>query len=294
MRKILYFAILVLFIASCTGTKSNKDKNVITVTILPQKYFVEQIAGNTFPINVILPPGASPEHYEPTPKQLRDLSQSFIYFYVGHLGFEKPWMKKFYDNAPGVDYISCSKGIDLLEGGHEHCSADDQDHVHRHGTDPHIWTSPENVKTMSRTIFTELKNRFPDKENEFKANLDLFISRIDSLDFYIRATLSDSIRRDFMIFHPSLGYYANDYHLNQHSIEYEGKSPGAAHIRKMVDLAHERNIKTIFIQTQFESEKAEAIAREINAEMVVVDPLAEDWLAEMYSITEKLNKSLSR
>lgn len=294
MKRFLFITLVIVMLASCKSRSTSSNDDTITVTILPQKFFVEKIAGNQFSINVILPPGASPENYEPTPKQVQELSKSFLYFYVGHLGFEKSWMKKFYDNAPEVDYISSSKGIDLLEGGHEHCSDEEHDHTLRHGTDPHIWTSPENVKTISRTIYDELAKRFPNKADEFKTNLDLFISQIDSLDFYIRNTLTDSTHNDFMIFHPSLGYFARDYHLNQHSIEYEGKSPSAAHLRKMIDLARERDINTIFVQTQFETEKAEAIARELNAELASVDPLAEDWMSEMYSFTEKLKNSHSR
>jgi zinc transport system substrate-binding protein len=293
MRKILLIIAVVLVVFSCTNKNKSDKNNAITVTILPQKYFVEQIAGTTFPINVMLPPGSSPDDYEPTPKQVQELNKSFVYFYIGHLGFEKSWMKKFSETATEVHYVSCSNGIDLLVSEHEHCT-EAEGLQHQHGTDPHIWTSPENVKTISRNIFNTLTAKFPEKTDEFKANLDVFINKIDSLDFYIRATFDDTLNTDFMIFHPALGYYADDYHLSQHSIEYEGKSPSTAHMKRMVDLARERGIKTVFVQTQFETSKAEAIAKEINAEMVVVDPLAEDWLGEMYSLTAKMKKALSR
>lgn len=288
MKRILFFILVVILLSACNNQSKINENKTITVTILPQKYFVEQVAGSNFQVNVILPPGASPENYEPTPQQLNELNNSFIYFYVGHLGFEKSWMKKFSDNAPDVAYVSCSKGIDLLVGGHENCG---DEHNHKIGTDPHIWTSPENVKTMSRTIFNELATRFPKQADEFKANLEGFIQRIDSLDFYIRTSLSDSIQRDFMIFHPSLGYFARDYHLNQHSIEFEGKSPSAAHMKKMIDLICERKIKTIFVQQQFEKDKAQAIAHETDTRLVDVDPLSYDWMAEIYSFTEKLKDS---
>lgn len=293
MRKILLLIVVVLVAFSCTNKNKRAQNNTITVTILPQKYFVEQIAGTTFTVNVMLPPGASPDDYEPTPRQVQELNKSFVYFYVGHLGFEKSWMKKFYETATEVDYVSCSNGIDLLVSEHEH-STEADGHQHKHGTDPHIWTSPENVKTISRNIFNTLTAKFPEKTDEFSANLNAFIGKIDSLDFYIRATFDDTLNADFMIFHPALGYYADDYHLRQHSIEYEGKSPSTAHMKRMVDLARERGINTIFVQTQFETTKAEAIAKEINAEMVVLDPLAEDWLNEMYTLTSKMKKALSR
>lgn len=291
MRKliIVLFAIFGLF-ACKSNQKANKDKHLITVSIPPQKYFIEQIVGDQFPVNVMLAPGASPADYEPTAKQVQDLNNSGIYFYVGHLGFEKSWMKKFSETAKDVEYISCSKQIDLLRSDvieHVH-----EDGSHHHGTDPHIWTSPENVKTISRTMCTALIEKYPEKAAEFEANLHTFISRIDQLDNSIRSVLTDSISNSFMIFHPALGYYARDYHLKQYAIEFEGKSPSPAHMKKMIDIARDKSISTIFVQTQFETTKAEAVAREINAEVVTIDPLAENWLAEMYALTKKMEKAL--
>ncbi|MFA9391278.1 MAG: metal ABC transporter solute-binding protein, Zn/Mn family [Prolixibacteraceae bacterium] len=289
MKKYALIVLVLLGFIACNSNKKTEVKNTITVSIAPEKYFVEQIAGTTFPINVMLPAGASPDTYEPSPKQIQELNNSGIYFYIGHLGFEKSWMKKFSETASDVEYISCSNGTDLLRGDLDDSHADGE---HRHGTDPHIWTSPENVKTMSRTICTTLSRKYPERAAEFEANLHTFVSRVDQLDNSIRNIITDSLNSAFMIFHPALGYYARDYHLEQYSIEFEGKSPSPAHMKKMIDLAHEKNIRTIFIQSQFETSKAEAIAQEIGAEVVTIDPLAEDWMAEMYSLTKKMEKAL--
>ena len=293
MKRMLKTWILILsvlfIISSCVQKKDQKQ--TITVSILPQKFFVEQIAGNKFPVNVMLPPGASPADYEPTTKQIKDLSNSTIYFYIGHLGFEKAWMKKFNETVKDIDYVSCSRGIDLLRADAEPEGVNDQ---HKHGTDPHIWTSPENVKTISKTICSSLSEKFPDMADEFEKNLNVFVSKIDTLDNYIRINLADSVRHSFMIFHPSMGYYARDYNLEQLSIEFEGKSPSTAHLKKMVDLARAKNIQTIFVQAQFETAKAEVVAKEIDAEVVQIDPLAEDWVNEMYSITDYMQKALSK
>lgn len=289
-----YFTLILisfLFVVSCTNRNKTEQKQTITVSILPQKYMVEQITGEQYPINVMLPPGASPADYEPSPKQIQELNNSGIYFYVGHLGFEKSWMKKFSESAEDVLYISCSNGIDLLRGIPE-IDAGHEGHGH-YGTDPHIWTSPENVKTISRNICSTLSKLYPEKATEFETNLNTFISRIDMLDNSIREVFTDSATRSFMIFHPALGYYARDYHLEQNAIEFEGKSPSPAHLMKMIDLAREKNITTIFVQSQFETTKAEAVAKEIGAEVVVIDPLAENWLAEMYSLTKKMAKALA-
>ncbi len=283
------FFILILFFTIGCSTQKTEERNTITVSILPQKHFVEQIAGNQFPVNVMLPPGASPADYEPSPQQVEKMSNSLVYFYVGHLGFEKSWMKRFRETAEDVEYVSSSKRIDLLRSDVNHVHDGD----HEHGTDPHIWTSPENVKTISRTIYNTLIEKYPGKADSFKMNLDNFISKIDSLDYHIRTELEDTTSNTFMIFHPALGYYARDYHLEQLSIEFEGKSPSAAHMKKMIDMAGKKNINTVFVQSQFETAKANAVAKEIDANVVSIDPLAEDWLEEMYSLTAKMKKALT-
>lgn len=286
MRKIIVIILLPILIFSCSSSKKQDDKPIVTVSILPQKYFVEQIAGTEFEINVMLPPGANPSDFEPTPKQIQDLNKSKIYFYIGHLGFEKSWMIKFSETAKNVSYISCSQGIDLLRS-----IEDSHSHTHGNGTDPHIWTSPENVKTIARTICSTLSEIYPEKSDFFKNNLDEFIGEIDILDSYIRETLAEKQSGSFLIFHPSLGYYARDYHLRQYSVEYEGKPPSTAQMKELVDLAEKEKIATVFIQSQFETSKAKTIAKEINAIVETIDPLAEDWLSEMYGLTEKMNNA---
>jgi zinc transport system substrate-binding protein len=291
MRKfgLIILALLSLNAIVVETKKVEKGKKpVISVSILPQKFFVEQIAGNFFDVNVILPPGSSPEDYEPTPRQIMDVSNSKIFFYVGHLGFEKSWLNRIVEVAPSVIYISCSKKIDLLRDGSEHDSGEPVPDSQAQGTDPHIWASPENVKIISRTICSQLSASYPDQKLLFEKNLNRFISKIDTLDNHIRHILNDSIKSSFMIFH-----FARDYHLVQHSIEFDGKSPSTSHMKQMVDIAKSEKINTIFIQSQFETAKAEAIAKEIGAKIVPIDNLAENWLAEMYSLADKMKIALS-
>jgi zinc transport system substrate-binding protein len=296
MRKIAFiiaaFMGLVVFCQAMSREAKTNGKPIISVSILPQKYFVEQIAGNYFQVNVILPPGSGPEEFEPTPQQIQNVSNSKFYFYIGHLGFEKSWVKKVAEVSHTVKFVSCSKGLDLLEEESTHAGEKQSDNNDR-GTDPHIWTSPENVKTISKTICTELSLAFPEKKSEFEKNLYLFVSKIDSLDNHIRMVLSDSTKSSFMIFHPALGYFARDYHLKQYSIEFDGKTPSTAHMKRMVDTARKERINTIFIQAQFETAKAEAIAKEIRAKIVPIDNLSENWLAEMYSLADKMKDALT-
>lgn len=293
-KKLILITFFFLSIGCLTGNSKgieSEGKQVITVSIVPQKYFIDQLAGDYFEVNIMVPPGASPDDYEPSPKQLKSLSKSKAYFYLGHLGFEKSWMKRFTGTAPNVKFIPCNLGLDLLEGDchHEHVGTAS----HTHGTDPHIWTSPENVKTITKTICNELSKLYPSKKKEFEKNYAAFVKRINEMDTKIRIDLENFENRSFMIYHPALAYFARDYFLHQYSIEYEGKSPSTAHMKEMVDLARREKIKTVFIQSQFESEKAQAIAKEIGAKVVSIDPLAYDWMAETERIAKELKETLS-
>lgn len=301
MQKGLLLIVMLVLALGCQSSRQKKsagteEKPKITVSIIPQKFFIEQIAGDMFDVNIMVPPGASPDDYEPTPKQLTQMVGSKVYFYVGHLGFEKSWMKRFTTNAPDVRFVSSSMGLDLLDGSA--CAHDEHDdhegHSHSQGTDPHIWTSPENVKVMSRTMCTVLSEIYPEHKADFEKNLEAFVKKINEMDTRIRMGFNELESRSFMIYHPALAYFARDYFLIQHSIEYEGKSPSTAHMKKMVDLAKAEKMNTVFIQSQFESAKAEAIAKEIGATVVSIDPLAYDWLKETEEMATKLKRALSK
>jgi zinc transport system substrate-binding protein len=293
-KGIVTIAILAVMLVGCQSKQKkgqSAQKPMVTVSIIPQKYFVEQIAGDFYDVNVLVPPGASPDSYEPTPKQITMLANSESYIYIGHLGFEKSWLKKIVAAAPGLSLVSSSMGIDLLRGDCEH-EQEGESHL-AEGTDPHIWNSPENVKKICGTMCGEFVRNHPEKQKDFEANMAVFFEKIDSLDIHLRNELNDCQNHAFMIYHPALAYFARDYHLNQYSIEYEGKEPSPAYMKRMVDLAREKKINTIFIQAQFETAKAEVIAKEIGAKVVVVDPLAPDWMKEMTELGGKLKASLS-
>ena len=228
--KLLVF--LVLLLNAC-AINTIETKPVISVSILPQKYFVEKIAGDNFKINVLIPPGASPATYDPTPAQIVELAKSKIYFKIGHIEFEKNWLDKISIEYPELNIIDNSVGIDLLEN-----KDSGSDHDHHHGfIEPHTWMSPQNANIIASSIYEALLKL--DKENEsfYTNNYHLFISEIDSLNRRLSMQLQDIPSRSFIIYHPALTYFAEAYNLNQIPIEKEGKSPSAFHIKQIIDVA---------------------------------------------------------
>lgn len=289
MKKIVYLSLLFLLVVSCTNsnkTRKNSDKKILTVTIEPQRFFLDEIVGSDFSINVLVPPGTSPETYEPAPSVLLEMSKSDIYFKVGDLGFEKAWSDRLAQNAPHVKMVNCSDNIDLLEG---QCLHHEHDHNHVHGeSDPHVWSAPGAVRIFTKNILEALIATYPEDAEKFQANFNNLTERINATDSIIRTTLNQAPTNAFIIYHPALGYFAHEYGLQQHSIEFEGKSPSPAQMKKLVDLARKENINTVFVQKGFDSKNAKIVASELGAKVFEIDPLNYEWDKELIRIAQIL------
>lgn len=285
IRSILAFIVLAVAV-SCSHPEATPGKPLVSVSILPQQYFVEQLAGELVEVNVLIPPGASPATYEPTVSQLRKLEQSEVYFKIGYVGFELSWMDKIVSVNPEMKLVDLSRGIDLIQ---EPEAQDPHGHTHA-GVDPHIWLSVQNARILARNLHEELMMMFPEQSNMLSGRYVRFNSSLDSLDRAISQKLDGLENRCFMIYHPALTYFARDYGLVQYSLEIEGKSPSPAHLREMTDLGQNHHISRILIQNQFDRKNAEVLAREIGAEIVPFDPLDPHWMEQMIYIAEQFNE----
>ncbi|MEZ5148560.1 MAG: zinc ABC transporter substrate-binding protein [Bacteroidales bacterium] len=284
---IIFSFALISGLTGCQQTPENKEKDIITVSILPYQYFVGKIAGNLFTCEVMIPPGASPASYEPTPRQVMNLSNSKLYLLSGYLAYEQNWVKNFKANLPNLEFYNTSQGLNLIKN--EIKNHDDHDHG---PIEPHVWTSPQNVKIISQNIADALIKIKPENKSIFLKNLEQFHKEIDSIDFTINQLLMAKTNRSFIIYHPALTYFAHDYKLTQIPIEQEGKEPSVKHIRAVADFAIENKIKVILIQKQFNKEEAKTLEQEIGGKIVEIDPLAFDWENEMIFIAKQLSENL--
>ncbi|MAT41645.1 MAG: cation ABC transporter substrate-binding protein [Anaerolineaceae bacterium] len=277
--------IAVLILSACSGNVgSDNQKPIITVSVLPQQYFVERLAGDYFAVNVMVQPGESPENYEPTPQQMRALSSAAAYISIG-VPFENVWLDKIASANPNMVMVDSTVGVEKLPiTGHDHA---DEDHVGEE-LDPHIWTSPRLVKIQAQNIADALTQLDPTHESEYKANLDSFLKDINQLDTELTDLFAGSNQKKFMIFHPSLGYFANDYGLTQIPIEIGGTEPSAQELAQFIKLAKDENVHIIFVQPEFSKRSAETIAAEINAKVVELFVLSPDWLNNLRSIGQTI------
>jgi zinc transport system substrate-binding protein len=289
MNRTNLFISLLLLMVSCKPADNSPDKLVISVSILPQQYFIERIAGDMVEVNVMIPPGTSPATYEPTVAQLSKLDQSPVYMKIGDVGFELAWLPKIRSVNPDMKIVDLSRGIEPILEEDDHHEA--QDHTHG-GSDPHIWMSALNAKIIAENIYNELLLQFPDENELLSVRHSELAKELDSLHLILTHLLSDKKTRSFMIYHPALSYFARDYDLVQYPLEIGGKTPSPAHMKRMIDLGNERGISTIFIQKQFDRKNAQVLANEIGAKIVQIDPLDPDWPGQMIYIATQLRSSL--
>jgi len=283
-------AVLVLvtgFLFSCCAPKArnnNGEKPVVTVSILPLKTFVEEIAGNDFEINVLLPPGSSPADFTLVPSQLKDITRSKIWFRIGYIGFEYSWREKIEQANLNMKVVNLSEELDLISD--ETLPSGEKSKLT--GINPHTWLSPTLVKQMAARITEELVLLNPEKKEEYQENLSRFVNRIDELDAEIRTELKDFEGRQFILFHPSLSYFAREYGLVQYSLEPGGKEPTPQRMAALVDFAKAHDIRVIYIQSDLDREQARVFAEEINGKVVQMWPLNPAWFENLLEISRLL------
>jgi zinc transport system substrate-binding protein len=299
------FAVMTsIFVSGCTNQIGEDDiqeseKLTVAVSILPQQEFVEMIAGDNVNVVVLIPPGASPATHEPTAGQLREVADAKAYFTVGSgLPFENVWIDKIRTVNNEMLIVDCSEGITIMEmheaeeDHEEEVEPEEDGHAHE-GVDPHIWTSPLNAKIMVENTYLGLVEIDPDNKDFYLQNKEAYLQELDEADTRIRVTLGEE-GGSFMTYHPSWNYFANEYGLEMITIEEEGKEPSPKDMQRLIDEAKDRNISVIFVQAQFSTQSAEAIASAIDGEVVTIDPLAKDYINNLDTIAEAFSQSMTK
>lgn len=256
----------------------------VAVTILPQKQFVERIAGEHVRVIVLVPPGADPHTHEPTPKQLEEISQASVYVKVGSgIEFERAWLDKLIGVNPRMTVVDSSTGIQLISGQPDEGS----------GADPHIWLSPKNAKVMVENTYQGLARADPLHKAEYRANTDSYLKGLDTLDAGISHEISQKQIHTIMVYHPAWSYFARDYGLLQIPIETDGKDPTPKGLENLVRQAKEGNITVVFASPEYSTKSAGVIAKEIGGSVALVSPLEEDYLGNIRNVSSAFTHGVS-
>ncbi|MFH0842345.1 MAG: zinc ABC transporter substrate-binding protein [Bacteroidota bacterium] len=278
--------IMILGLASCRNSSHEEVRDIVTVSIAPFKFFVNEIAGDDFDINVMVQPGANPHVYEPYPEQISRLQKSKAYISNGFLGFEQAWLTRFYEINPAMIRLSLGEKIHPIVSEHHH-------HDHAEGADPHYWVSPRCAMIMAESVKELLCTLNPGQQEKYASNFRLLAGRIGEADTLAATLFRGMEGRPFMIYHPNLAYLAKDYGLSEVAVEFEGKEPPPSRMKELIDMARAGRIRTIFVQKEYDIRNAKAIAGEIGISVTVIDPLSEDWLSATTEIIIELHKSLT-
>ncbi|MCF8241439.1 MAG: zinc ABC transporter substrate-binding protein [Melioribacteraceae bacterium] len=255
------------------GLNTESEKIHIAVTLDPFAGFVQAVAGDDAEVSVVFPPNVSPHNFDPTPQTLMDVAECDLYFRTGDVfQLESVLMDKLSLMNEQLKTKDCSVGIDIIP----------------HNT--HYWLIPANAKIIVNNISEALIQNFPDREEIFETNTKKYLSELDKLDAEIIEKLSDLRTRTIIVYHPAWTYFAREYNLNEIAIEKHGKSPTPNDLKDLINLAKEQNIKAVFTEPQFESAHARTIADQIDAELVSINPLTENYIKNLSEAAEKIAK----
>ncbi|HUV35366.1 MAG TPA: zinc ABC transporter substrate-binding protein [Patescibacteria group bacterium] len=291
----LIFAILVT--GGCARRTGDAGTLTVAVSIPPQAEFVERIGGDRVHVLVMIPPGANPHTYEPTPSQLVELTEAVLYVKVGSgIEFELEWLDRIVSLNSEMLVVDASEGIELATArgtGADHVHGDTRNPAEESGTahaqertgiDPHIWVSPRNAMIMVENTFRGLAAVDPAHRDGYTARRDAYVQELKELDRSIERMFAQKTQRKFITYHPAWGYLARDYGLEQISIEVEGKEPTARGIEHLVTQAKRLGITAVFVSPQFNTKSAEVIAREIGGAVFPADPLAPNYIENIRAV----------
>ncbi len=264
--------LVLLFLFSCNSEPVSEKPSVL-VSVVPYAFFVEKIAGDALEVQILVPPGANPHVYEPSPKQVEKAYLAKVWFRL-----DEPSEKKIFsvlcEQNRAMKMVDLSEGLDLIGD------------CHHEGADKHIWLSPKLAEKQATLIAQTLGEMFPQMQQQFQKGLDSFLKDLESLDAEIGAKLKPFAGDALLVSHPAFGYYCREFGLKQLSIEYEGKDPLPQDIEQTLKEAKESHVRAVFTQIQYNNKGAELIAEKLHLPVYSVDPYASDYLENLRHITE--------
>ena len=264
------------------GNSNHSAPLSVAVTIPPYREFAEAVGGDRVEVMVMVPPGASPHTYEPTPGQLRALSKTPLYLAVGTgIEFENAWMESLTSVNRDMRVVDTSLGITLLSTDSGDTTTADENIRY----DPHVWLSPANARIITRNIADAYILYAPDDAAYFDTQFAAYDAKLASLDKEINDTFTGTAKKTVLVYHPAWEYYADRYGLAMTSVEEDGKEPSPASLKAIITSAEEAGIPVIFASPESPTRNAEAIADEIGASVVYISPLAENYTENLTEVT---------
>jgi zinc transport system substrate-binding protein len=275
---------LLLALLAAAAPADAAERLAVWVTIQPQRYVVSRLAGDLVSTSVLVAPGQSPDTYEPTPRQIAGLADADLLVAIG-VPFEHALIGRLKSAAPDLAVVDGRRGVALATfSGQPVAAAELADLDHRHeasSADPHFWVDPALLAAHAATVAVSLVERLPGEKGAIERQLTALQAELAATDAAVAAILRPYAGRSFLVYHPAFGYFARRYGLSEVTIESEGKEPSARELAAITDLARRDGLRTVFALPQFSARSVGAVAASIGAEVVTLDPLAEDYGANL-------------
>jgi zinc transport system substrate-binding protein len=271
----------------------------VFLSILPQAYFAERIGGERVRVEVLVKPGQDPHTFEPTPQQMARLAEADAFLRIG-VEFENTLMPRIQSTMKDLLVVDCREGIRLRRmDGHAH-DEDEQEAVEQaeehgsgqEGSDPHIWLSVRNAIRIAATMHQSFLRMDPAGKELYDRGYGQLIDELQSLDRRIAGILAAVKGKPFFVFHPSFGYFADDYGLEQIAVETGGSEPSARQLARLIEQARGSGVRVIFVQPQFSRKSAETVAAEIGGAVIPIDPLARDYIRNLEQMARAVEEGL--
>ncbi len=281
------FLLPVLLLSSCTGKQKERSALTVTVSILPQRWFVSQIAGpeTDITINTLAGEGQNPHSYEPSARQIQYLAESDFWVLSG-TEFETALRPKIEKQFPSLKIIDGTEGVVFRKLEED----DDHGHSHSNNIDRHTWLGEKPAVILAEHIRDAMCESDPENTARYKQNTDILIAKISEEFASLRNKLKPLEGSSVFVFHPSFGYFLDEFGIKQQAVETGGKEPTPKVLSELIKKAMAEKPSAIFVQAQFPVSAATTLADAVGAETIALDPLAENWLDNIKAMGESLIK----
>jgi ABC-type Zn uptake system ZnuABC Zn-binding protein ZnuA len=243
------------------GWASGEDgRPLVAATIFPLHDIARELAASAVDLHLMLPPGASPHTFEPTPSRARALAGARLVLVIGH-GLDD-WAARLARSAGGARVAAVDRGVVLRRDAEG-------------AVDPHYWLAPANARAIARTIAAELERLAPARRSEIQAALLRYLGRLEAVEAEIRAILADLPTRRLATFHDAFGYFAEAFGLEIAAVfePSPGREPGPRFVAEFQRKVRATGVRTLFAEPQLSLDPIRPIARDLGVTLSVLDPL---------------------
>lgn len=279
----------------------------VAAVVAPHAELLRRLGGERVDVQTVVAAGESPASFDPTPRRLTALATVRLLFRTG-VPLENVLIPSLARSFPDLEVIDLRADVADLLPAHDHdhgltstaapavdtaAPEDGPAAAQEQGeSDPHIWLSPRALAHQVGTMAAALARLDPPGAAVFAARRDSIQSELAALDRELTALLAPVRGERFLVFHPAFGYFARDYGLIQIAIEEGGLAPSPRHLARVLAQARAGGIRAVFVSPQFSNDAAARVAQDLDVELVELDPLAPDVVANLRRIARAVLDAL--